>query len=236
MNTSLQTDTYFDPQAVRIMIADDHSLFRRGLRQLCEVEGGFQVVAEATNGKEAITLADKHQPDIILMDIRMPVIDGVKATRIITNETPLSKVVMLTLHRQDRFVFEAVKAGARGYLLKDVEEDVLIEAIQSVYKGASLIDPQLATRVLDEFRRLKHEYEHEQDDWVELTEHELEILSLVAQGSGNDDIAILLNISEKTVANRLTSIYEKLQVNNRTQAALYALKQGWASLDTEIEI
>lgn len=214
---------------IRLVLADDHRLFRQGLRQICETVGGFEVVGEAENGQEAVDLVYELEPDVILMDINMPVLDGVQATTLITESDLATQVVILTMHQQDRYVFEAVKAGARGYLLKDADGEELVAAVRAVYGGEALIDPTLATKLLDEFRRLS-QGPSKQDDLDKLTEAEMEVLQFVAQGEDNKTIAKHLDISEKTVANRLLEIYQKLQVRNRTQAALVALRRGWVPL------
>jgi DNA-binding NarL/FixJ family response regulator len=217
---------------IRVLLADDHRLFRQGIRQICEILGGFEVVGEAENGQEAVDAARKLQPDVILMDINMPLLDGVQATSIITRNNPRSRVIVLTMYRQDQYVFEAIKAGARGYLLKDSDEQELLDTVHAVHRGEALIDPSLATRVLDEFRRLSRTTVDE--DTVEsLTAGEMEVLRLVAQGTDNKAIGEQLSLSESTIANRLSTIYQKLHVNNRTQAALVALRRGWAVLDED---
>lgn len=137
---------------IRVLIADDHPLFREGLRQICEIEGGFEVVGEAENGREAVELAHLLQPDVVLMDIGMPGMDGVQATALITEENQTARVLILTIHQQDEFVIDAIKAGARGYLLKDVDEEDLIEAIKAVHRGEALIDSHLESRLVEEFR------------------------------------------------------------------------------------
>jgi NarL family two-component system response regulator LiaR len=213
---------------VRILIADDHRLVRQGLRQLCEGLGNFTVVAEAENGVQAVDLARTSQPDVILMDIAMPDMDGVEAIRQIMNETPSARIIALTMYREEKFMLDAIRAGARGYLLKTVNADDLIAAIAAVHRGDYLIDPIIAARVLSEL----HMAVPPQAPQIEpLTESEMAVLRLVAQGVENDQIAQALNYSIYTVANRLRTIYEKLRVTNRTQAALYALRQGWATLD-----
>lgn len=210
---------------IRVLIADDHRLFRQGLRYVCQA-GGIEVVGEAEDGWEAVRLARQLCPDVILMDIRMPGLDGVEATRLITANQPGIRIIILTMYRQDQYVFEAIKAGAYGYLLKDIDEKELVEAIQAVCRGDALINPSLAARLLEEFRRLSQSTAEE-----ELTPGEIEVLRLVAQGLDNKSIARELNLSERTVTNRLSEIYQKLHVANRTQAALVALRRGWASLD-----
>jgi NarL family two-component system response regulator LiaR len=217
---------------IRLLIADDHRLFRRGLSQICELLGGFEVVGEAENGQEAVDLARRLKPDVILMDINMPIMDGVQATRLIIENDPLARVVILTMYPQDRYVLEAIKAGARGYLLKDINEQELIDAVRAIHRGEAMINPSLATKVLDEFRRLSQAVT-EPEEIEELTPGEMAVLRLVAQGADNRTIAEQLALSERTVANRLSNVYQKLHVNSRTQAVLFALRRGWATLNQE---
>ncbi len=213
---------------IRILIADDHTLMRQGLRQLCEGLGNFTVVAEAENGARALELVHTSQPDVILMDVVMPDMDGVQAIRQIMRETPAVRIIALTMYREEKFMLDAIRAGARGYLLKTVDAHDLIAAIEAVQRGDYLIDPIIAARVLSEL----HVATPPQVPRVEpLTESEMAVLRLVARGVENEHIAQALNYSVYTVANRLRTIYEKLHVTNRTQAALYALRQGWAALD-----
>jgi DNA-binding NarL/FixJ family response regulator len=217
--------------SICVLIADDHRIVRQGLRHVCEL-GGLTVVGEAEDGREAVKLARQLRPDVILMDINMPVLDGVQATRLIVEANPLARVIILTMYRQDRYVFEAVKAGARGYLLKDIDEQGLVAAIRAVHQGDALINPGLAVKLLDEFRRLG-QMADEAEDMEGLTQGEMEVLRLVAQGADNKAIAERLALSERTVANRLSSVYEKLHVNSRTQATLAALRRGWVTLDED---
>jgi len=211
----------------RILIADDHTLMRQGLRQICEGLGGFAVVAEAASGAQAVELAGTAQPDVILMDIVMPDVDGVEAIRRILRQNPAARIIALTMYRQEQYMLDAIRAGARGYLLKTVDVGELIAAIQAVHRGDYLIDPIVAARVLSEFHQVIPELPRVEP----LTESEMAVLRLVAQGVENKDIAEKLHISVYTVSNRLCSIYEKLHVNNRTQAALYGLRHGWVTLD-----
>ena len=214
---------------IRILLADDHALFRQGLKSLLESEADLRVIGEAQSGREAIRYAAETRPDVILMDIQMPELDGVKATQSILEINPRANVIILTMYRQDSYVFEAVKAGARGYLLKDADATELIDAIRRVADGDTLLDPEMAASVLEDFKVKKESLPNEKHN--DLTDREAAILRLLAQGSSNQEIALKLNISEKTVRNRLSEIVAKLQLNNRTQAALYAIREGLASLD-----
>ncbi len=212
---------------IRILIADDHTLVRQGLRQLCEGMGGFTVVAEADDGVQAVALARTTQPDVFLMDIVMPGMDGVESIRRIVHDNPAARIIALTMYREEKYMLDAIRAGARGYLLKTVDAGKLIAAIEAVYRGEFLIDPIIASRVLSELHLTLPEVPRSEP----LTEGEMAVLRLAAHGVENQEIAQALNYSVYTVANRLRTIYEKLHVTNRTQAALYALRQGWATLD-----
>jgi DNA-binding NarL/FixJ family response regulator len=197
------------------------------LRQLCEGLGGFTVVSEAANGEQAVEQARTVQPDVILMDIVMPDLDGVLAIRQIIHEIPSARIIALTMYHQEQYMLDAIRAGARGYLLKTVDAQDLIKAIQDVHRGDYLIDPIIAARVLSQFYQAASEPPRVEP----LTESEMSVLRLVARGVENQEIAQALNYSVYTVANRLRTIYEKLHVTNRTQAAIFALRQGWATLD-----
>jgi DNA-binding NarL/FixJ family response regulator len=187
---------------------------------------GFTLVAEAGNGLQAVELACAEQPDVILMDIVMPDMDGVQAIREIIRDIPSSRIIALTMYREEQYMLDAIRAGARGYLLKTADARDLIAAVEAVHRGEYLIDPIIAARVLGEF----HLALPNPPQVEPLTESEMAVLRLVARGVENDRIAQTLNYSVYTVANRLRTIYEKLHVTNRTQAALYALRQGWATL------
>ncbi|MBN2149152.1 MAG: response regulator transcription factor [Anaerolineales bacterium] len=215
---------------IRVLIVDDHRLFRRGLRHICETLGGFEVAGEAGDGEEAVRLACELCPDVALVDISMPVMDGIQATSHIMEKCPAVKVIVLTMYRQDRFIYDAIKAGAQAYLLKDVDENVLVETVQSVARGDVRADAALATWLIDEFRNL-NQPENEGGGLEELSPREMSVLVLVAQGLDNKTIARRLSISDRTVANRLNDIFQKLHLNNRTQAALLALRRGWANLE-----
>ena len=207
-------------------------MFRQGLRSLLETEESLRVIGEAATGREAVRYALQTKPDVILMDIQMPELDGVAATKTILAEYPEARVIILTMYRQDTYVFEAIKAGARGYMLKDADANDLIDAIRRVYAGETLLNAEMASSILDEFKKVKEDQlpEHPEHTLSELTEREADILRLLAQGASNQEIAEALEVSEKTVRNRLSEIFSKLRLNNRTQAALYALREGIASL------
>lgn len=215
---------------IRLLLCDDHAMFRQGLRSILETEEAFRVIGEAATGREAVRAALETRPDVVIMDIQMPELDGVAATKAILAEEPEAKVIILTMYRQDRYVFEAIKAGARGYMLKDADANDLIDAIRRVAAGETLLTAEMAASILDEFRHLGELPAHPDHEISELTEREEDILRLLAKGDSNQEIAGSLGISEKTVRNRLSEIFSKLRLNNRTQAALYALREGIATL------
>jgi two-component system, NarL family, response regulator LiaR len=212
--------------SIRILIADDHTLMRQGLREIC-MGAGLTVVGEAKNGAEAVVLRATTKPDVTLMDLAMPEVDGAEAIRRIIAEAPTSRIIALTMYREEPYMLAAIRAGARAYLLKTVETAELIAAIEAVHRGEYLVDPIIAARVLGEL----HLAPPVTPRFEALLEKEIEVLRLVARGLDNRDIADELHWSIHTVSNRLRVIFEKLHVDNRTQAALYALRQGWATLD-----
>ncbi len=207
-------------------MADDHSLFREGLRSLLEDQDDIEIVGEAEDGLEATKITPQLKPSIVLMDINMPVIDGVEATRIILRENEAVDVIILTMYPQDEYVFEALKAGAKAYLLKDTRSKKLLQVIRTVHSGQAVIDPEMTTRLLNEFRRMADEKENKSPEVQTLTDQERRILTLVAGGASNKDIAAELDLSERTIKNYLSIIFQKLQVNNRTEAAIRAVKDG----------
>ncbi|MBU3911174.1 MAG: response regulator transcription factor [Candidatus Omnitrophica bacterium] len=211
---------------IRVFLCDDHTLFRQGIRKLLELEGDIKVVGEAGNGQAALDMLKNTGPDVILMDIGMPQMDGVTATCKIKKKFPHIKIIILTVYEDEPHIFEAIKAGAMGYLLKDVSIEEVLEAIHRVYKGEALIQPAIATKVLKEFAMMDKRSIKEGDKFYnDLTEREKDILRLIVLGGTNKDIAKKLGIAEKTVKNHISNIFQTLHVNNRTQAALYAFNK-----------
>lgn len=212
---------------INILIVDDQSLFREGLRTLLEVQPDFEVVGEASNGEEALRLAVMTNPSVVLMDLRMPVMDGVTATRRLRETLPACKVIVLTTFDDDEFVFEGLRAGAVGYLLKDVSSEKLFEAIRSASRGEYFLLPSITAKVMAEFSRMARP--PRMSDAVlssALSVRELEVLRLVATGASNKEIADTLVIAEGTVKNHLTSILAKLEVRDRMQAVLKSREIG----------
>lgn len=212
---------------VRILIVDDQELFREGLHTLLAMQPDLQVVGEARNGEEALRLAGALTPDVILMDLRMPVLNGVAATRHLKRVQPDIKVIVLTTFDDDEDVFEGLRAGAVGYLLKDVASEKLVEAIRAIARGAAFLQPSIAGKVIAEFARLSPSVPPQAQSLIEpLSERELDILLRLSQGASNKEIADGLVITVGTVKNHVTSILAKLGVRDRTQAALKAKELG----------
>ena len=212
---------------IRILVVDDHTIVREGLCALIEEWPEFEVAGQAGDGNQAVRQARALRPDVILMDLVMPHKDGVAAIAEIKEEDPGARILVLTSFSEDRKAFEAVKAGALGYLLKDSSSDEVIQAIRDVYRGELSLQPSLALRVIRELGRPSSLPPAEQP----LTDREVEVLQLVAQGLSNQEIGDRLSITERTVRSHVSSFLEKLHLANRTQAALYALREGLASLD-----
>lgn len=208
----------------RVLIADDHPLFRSGIRALLSAEADMELVGEATNGDEAISLAVSLQPDLILMDLQMPGMGGIEATRRIVAANPQARILIVTMFEDDHMVFTSMKAGARGYLLKDAGPDEMLRAIRSVAHGEAIFSAGIAKRLLDFFAGLQPATIP--SAFPELTERELEILDLIAQGKSNHEIAQALFLSVKTVSNNVSNIFSKLQVADRSQAMLKAREAG----------
>jgi len=210
---------------IRVLLADDHDLFRQGVRRLLEGAADVEVIGEARTGEEAVRLVEDLIPDIVLLDITMPGLSGIDAARLIKTASPRTGLIMLTVHADEEFLFEAIKAGAMGYLLKDASPDELVRAIRLIYGGEGLLAPSMAAKVMREFARTRDAKELA-GVLNPLTPREIEILQHVAEGLANKEIAHKLSISERTVKNHLSNIMEKLHVNSRTQAAVYALRSG----------
>lgn len=214
-------------ESICILIADDHTLFREGLRALLASVPDIDVVGEASSGQEILDKAGELQPDIILMDIQMPDLNGIEATRRILHTHPHIGIIMLTMFQDDDSVFAAMRAGARGYVLKGADQSVLLRAVRAVAKGESLFGPEIAERLMHFFANLKPDTPAE--IFPELTAREREILMLIAQGDTNADIAAKLTLSVKTVRNHVSNIFSKLQVADRVQAAIRAREAGFGN-------
>ena len=214
-----------DMAGIRVVIVDDHDLFRTGLRNLLE-EQGVQVVGEAAAGAEAVRAVAELTPEVVVMDLNMPGMSGVEATRQITSISPLTRVVVLTISDQDGDVMDAILAGACGYLLKDASIQDLIRGIGAAAIGESLISPTIAAKVLRRVRSSSSQPEIERTIRAELSEREIEVLKLIANGKDNAMIAGELHISPKTVKNHISNILMKLQIDNRIQAAVFAVRSG----------
>jgi DNA-binding NarL/FixJ family response regulator len=214
---------------IRILLADDQALFREGLRTLLSIEPGLEVVGEAANGGEALEEARRLAPDLILMDLRMPILNGVEATRRVREAHPGIRVLVLTTFHEDEEIFEALRAGACGYLLKDTPSKRLVEAIQAAVRGESVIEPTVAAKVVAEFNRLSSLGSQTAEAAPPLlSSRELDVIRQVARGRTNKEIASALNVTEGTVKNHLTNVFTRLGVVDRTQAALKARELGLA--------
>jgi len=213
---------------VRVLLVDDHDLFRTGLHNLLEEHGGVQVLAEAVNGAEAVQLVRELAPDVVVMDLNMPTMSGVDATRHITVLSPLTRVIVLTISDEDADVMDAIVAGACGYLLKDSSIADVVAGIRSAAVGSSLISPTIASKVLQRVRATTADTDIAETIRTELSDRELEVLKLIANGKDNAQIAAELVISPKTVKNHISNILMKLQMQNRIQAAVYAVRSGLA--------
>jgi DNA-binding NarL/FixJ family response regulator len=215
-------------ERLRVLIADDHQLFRRGLRMVLEDEHDIEVVAEAGDGREAVELAREHAPDVVVLDVRMPVLSGIEAAREIRAEQPGTRILVLTISDDEDDLYEAIKAGANGYLLKEISIDEIGDAVRQIHAGQSLISPAMATKLLDEFAALvrKDEEPKEKVPAPRLTPREMEVLQHIAKGMNNRDIAEALFISENTVKNHVRNILEKLHLRSRMEAVIYAVREN----------
>jgi NarL family two-component system response regulator LiaR len=218
----------FSESRVRVLIADDHAIVRKGIRALLSEAGGFEVVGEAGSGQEAVLLAQESSPDVILMDLLMPGMDGIEATRQITSRQPKTRILVLTSFAADNKVFPAIKAGALGYLLKDSSPEELVRAIRQVHRGEPSLHPTIARKLLQEIARPAEL----QPAPEALTDREMTVLRLIAQGLSNQEIAGRIAVSEPTVRTHVSRILGKLHVASRTQAALYAVREGLTDPDS----
>jgi DNA-binding NarL/FixJ family response regulator len=216
-------------EPIRVLIADDHTLFREGLVALLESIPGIQVVATVEDGQQAIDTAAHLQPDIILMDLQMPAVNGIEATRQIVQASPHIGIIVVTMFEDDDSVFAAMRAGARGYILKGADQNDMLRAIQAVASGEALFGPSIAARLMNFFTPAA---QPTSPVFPELTEREREILAWIAEGASNAEIAAKLTISPKTVRNHVSNIFNKLQVTDRVQAALRAREAGLGKGDT----
>ncbi|AOY76652.1 response regulator [Clostridium formicaceticum] len=207
---------------IQILLVDDHSLVRQGLKQILELENDLQVVGQAGDGEEALLKVQQLKPDIVLLDINMPKLNGIHTLRRLKDMDSTIKVIMLTFHEDREYLFETINLGANGYVLKDAEGDSLIKAIRDVYNGVAYIHPSIATDLVKAFNNRTTKEGEE----VKLTKREYEVLTLIADGLNNKEIACNLFISEKTVKNHVSNIFKKIDVNDRTQAAIYAYKHN----------
>jgi NarL family two-component system response regulator LiaR len=215
---------------IKILLADDHVVVREGTRELLEREEDMEVVAEAGDGEEAVRLAFSQCPDVAIMDISMPKLNGIEATKQIKAKHPATAVLVLTAYDDDQYIFALLEAGAAGYLLKNVRSDELVEAVRAVHAGESVLHPMIARKVINRFARPKDEH-GEKDSLNQLTEREMEVLKLAAKGMTNREIAQELVISVRTVQVHLTNIFGKIGVGSRTEAVLHALREGWLVLE-----
>jgi len=217
------------PDPIRVLIVDDHALFRRGLEMVLAEEPDIELVGEASDGAEAVAKAGEALPDVILMDIRMPKSSGIEACRAMKEVAPSAKIVMLTISDEEEDLFEAIRAGASGYLLKDIPYDEVADVVRAVHGGQSLINPSMAAKLLTEFAALAKRDGEERAQEVpapKLTDREMEVLRLVARGMNNRDIAKELFISENTVKNHVRNILEKLQIHSRMEAVMIAVREN----------
>ena len=217
------------PQKIRILLADDHTLMRQGLRMLLEREPDFEVIAEAGDGEEAVSLSSKYKPDVVLMDVGMPKINGLEATKLIKAKHPAIAVLVLTIHDDEEYIIGFLEAGAAGYLLKSAYGEELLQAIRSLRAGDLVLHTVIGQKLLNRAasRQIKP---IEIDSFDNLTPREIEVLKLAAKGISNQDIATELGISIRTVKGHLVNIFAKMEVGSRTEAVLNALKRGWIVL------
>ncbi|AKO94726.1 response regulator [Priestia filamentosa] len=224
----------------KIVIIDDHQLFREGVKRILDFEQDFEVVAEGDDGEEAVKLVEEYNPDVVIMDINMPGLNGVEATKQLIEEYPDTKVIILSIHDDETYVTHALQTGALGYLLKEMDADALVQAVRVVAEGGSYLHPKVTNSLVNEYRRLASQAQNERKYAAReieirrplhlLTRRECEVLQLLADGKSNRGIGETLYISEKTVKNHVSNILQKMNVNDRTQAVVVAIKNGWVSV------
>lgn len=217
-------------EPIRVILAEDHALVREGTRHLLEATGEIVVVGEAADGEEAVATVAHHVPDVAIIDIGMPGINGIEATRRVKESHPQVSVLVLTMHDDDQFIFAVIEAGAAGYLLKDVQGDELVAAVRAVHAGESVLHPAIAQKILARLAA-RTEVPGESALSEPLTDRELEVLRLAAQGKANKEIARALDVSVRTVEAHLSHVFRKLSVGSRTEAVLFGLRQGWFSIE-----
>ena len=222
-----------EAKAIRVVLADDHAVVRKGIREFLEETGDIQVVAEAATGAEGVALTLEHQPDVAVLDIQMPEMGGIEATRQIKAQAPGVHVLVLTAYDDDPYIFAMLQAGASGYVLKTAPSEELVRAVRAVARGESALDPAVTAKVMAQLASGRPS--GAQAAVEELTERELEVLRLAAQGQTNRAIGHKLGISDRTVQGHLANIFGKLGVSTRTEAVLLAMKQGWITLDEAVE-
>jgi len=210
---------------IKVLIADDHHMVRQGIKQILELENDIEVVSQASNGEEAVEQAREYKPDVILMDINMPGMNGLQAIEELKKDNDMYRVVVLTIHQDREYLFKTIQLGAEGYVLKDAESAVLIEAIRTVASGNTYVQPNMTNELVKEFNRMSTRSKEKEEESV-LTSREIEVIGLIAEGLINKEIAKKLYISEKTVKNHVSNIFKKLNVSDRTQAAIYAFKHN----------
>ncbi len=232
-----------DAMPIRLLLIDDHQLFREGVKRILEMEPNFEVVAEGEDGRDAVALVEKYQPDVVLMDINMPDVNGVEATKDLIERFPDVKILILSIHDDESYVTHVLKTGASGYLLKEMDADALIDAVKVVGSGGAYIHPKVTHNLIKEYRRLAVDKNNEENNAeigykeVEyrkplhiLTRRECEVLQLMTDGYSNRMIGEALYISEKTVKNHVSNILQKMNVNDRTQAVVESIKKGWVKV------
>ncbi|HLR42069.1 MAG TPA: response regulator transcription factor [Pseudogracilibacillus sp.] len=227
-----------EKDVITIALIDDHKLFREGVKRILSYEPTFDVIAEADDGSEAKALIEEHEPDVVLMDINMPEVNGIEATRELIEHYPNTKVIILSIHEDETYVTHALQSGAQGYLLKEIDTESLMEAIKVVHEGGSYLHPKITHNLVEEYRKLLEDKESStamkpveyRKPLHLLTRRECQVLQLLSEGQSNRKIAETLVISEKTVKNHVSNILQKMEVVDRTQAVVMAIKNGWVEV------